>query len=132
MQVYSAHSVGSARPQCAKSPDRTAKISIASIRRDRDDTSSDRGGYGSDDMGTPRFSGLHDSKPWCDQAVVDVIQDVWRTDAPDTLPYSLAADTLPTAAVAVARACARRLTVAGTAPQDLWSLLMAFAVGTVS
>jgi hypothetical protein len=59
----------------------------------------------------------------CDGAVRDMTAEIWRTHVVDTLPYDVHADTLPTAAVTVAHACAGHFNVSSTNPSELWSLL---------
>jgi hypothetical protein len=58
----------------------------------------------------------------CGGAVRDMAFEILRTHVMDTLPYNVHGDTLPTAAVAIAHACADRFTVPGTDASDLWSL----------
>ena len=60
----------------------------------------------------------------CDRAAEAMSVEIWRTHARDTMPYAIATDTLATATVAAARACAgTRFPAASADQRELWSVL---------
>lgn len=72
---------------------------------------------------SPAEFGHYTTPGSCREAVLTAASFVWRRTQRDTLPYAPEGDTLPTAAVRVARLCGKQFTVQATEPRELRNLL---------